>query len=141
MVTRHNPHPPLPLLASQNGSYTSVGGVVAGLREDEPEVIEVRVWNDTVANLTLMALGTSAPEILLAIVEIVGNGFQPGDLGPGTIVGSAAFNLLVITGICMVGVGCETRRVARIKVGWGVTLAGPLLGQPLRRSTLPVVPA
>lgn len=102
--------------SKKNGSYTSVGGVVAGLKEDEPEVIEVRVWNDTVANLTLMALGTSAPEILLAIVEIVGNGFTAGDLGPGTIVGSAAFNLLVISAICVFGVGSETRRVARIKV-------------------------
>ena len=26
----------------------------------------VKVWNDTVANLTLMALGSSAPEILLS---------------------------------------------------------------------------
>ena len=29
-------------------------------------------WNDTVANLTLMALGSSAPEILLSVVEIMG---------------------------------------------------------------------
>lgn len=42
--------------------------------ETQPEVIEVKVWNDTVANLTLMALGSSAPEILLSIIEIVGNG-------------------------------------------------------------------
>lgn len=39
-----------------------------------PEYIEVTVWNDTVANLTLMALGSSAPEILLAIIEIISNG-------------------------------------------------------------------
>lgn len=57
----------------------------------EPEVIEVKVWNETVANLTLMALGSSAPEILLSIIEIVGNGFTAGDLGPGTIVGMLAF--------------------------------------------------
>ncbi|CAG7719256.1 unnamed protein product [Allacma fusca] len=67
-----------------------------------PEVIEVKVWNDTVANLTLMALGTSAPEILLSVIEILGNGFKAGDLGPGTIVGSAAFNLLVISAICVI---------------------------------------
>lgn len=42
--------------------------------ESQPEVIEVKVWNDTVANLTLMALGSSAPEIMLSIIEIVGNG-------------------------------------------------------------------
>lgn len=40
-------------------------------KEDEPEVIEVRIWSDAVANLTLMALGSSAPEILLAIIEVI----------------------------------------------------------------------
>jgi solute carrier family 8 (sodium/calcium exchanger) len=34
-----------------------------------------------------MALGSSSPEILLSVIEIVGNNFQAGDLGPGTIVG------------------------------------------------------
>ena len=48
-----------------------------------------------------MALGSSAPEILLAIIETVGNGFEAGELGPATIVGSAAFNLHVITGVCI----------------------------------------
>ena len=62
---------------------------------------KVRIWNETVSNLTLMALGSSAPEILLAIIEIFGNGFNSGQLGPGTIVGSAAFNLFVIIGICV----------------------------------------
>ncbi|KAK9503028.1 hypothetical protein O3M35_011682 [Rhynocoris fuscipes] len=103
--------------SKKNGGYNAVGGVVAGLREDEPEVVEVRVWNDTVANLTLMALGTSAPEILLSIIEIIGHHFEAGQLGPGTIVGSAAFNLLVITSICMLALdGNETRRIYRFKV-------------------------
>lgn len=35
------------------------------------EVSEVKVWNATVANLTLMALGSSAPEIILSIIEII----------------------------------------------------------------------
>lgn len=39
-----------------------------------PEYMEVLIWNETVANLTLMALGSSAPEILLAIIEIVSSG-------------------------------------------------------------------
>jgi solute carrier family 8 (sodium/calcium exchanger) len=41
----------------------------------ELEVIEIPVWNKTVANLSLMALGSSAPEILLATIEVIGNGF------------------------------------------------------------------
>jgi len=63
--------------------------------------ITTEVWNDTVANLTLMALGSSAPEILLNIVEILKNEFFNGDLGPSTIVGSGAFNLFVIIAVCM----------------------------------------
>jgi solute carrier family 8 (sodium/calcium exchanger) len=46
--------------------------------------VEVRLWNDTVANLTLMALGSSSPEILLSIIEVIGNRFESGELGPGT---------------------------------------------------------
>lgn len=79
--------------------------------------IEVLMWNGTVANLTLMALGSSAPEILLAIIEIVFNFFKAGALGPGTIVGSAAFNLMCITGICVLSVPKgETRKLELIKV-------------------------
>ena len=50
-----------------------------------------------------MALGSSAPEILLSVVETFGAGFKAGDLGPSTIVGSAAFNLFIIIAICMYG--------------------------------------
>lgn len=78
---------------------------------------EVKLWNDTVANLTLMALGSSSPEILLSVIEICGNNFLAGDLGPGTIVGSAAFNLLVITAICIVSIdGGEIRRIKNFSV-------------------------
>ena len=59
------------------------------------EVVKVKVWNPTIANLTLMALGSSAPEILLALIETISTiDKTPGELGPSTIVGSAAFNLL-----------------------------------------------
>merc|ERR1719174_428819 len=60
-----------------------------------------KIWNDTVANLTLMALGSSAPEILLSVIELVGNNFFSGKLGASTIVGSAAFNFFVITAVCI----------------------------------------
>ena len=94
---------------------------IAGDAGDGPEAIEVSVWNGTVANLTLMALGSSAPEILLSIIEIVGNGFEAGELGPGTIVGSAAFNLLVISAVCVVGIPKgDTRRIDMIVV-FGIT--------------------
>lgn len=67
----------------------------------DTQIIVVQVWNETVANLTLMALGSSAPEILLSVIEMFAKNFEAGDLGPGTIVGSAAFNLFVIIGICV----------------------------------------
>ena len=71
------------------------------------EVIEfsVKFWNPTVANLTLMALGSSAPEIMLALIEaILSLDQEPGKLGPSTIVGSAAFNLLAITSVCVMSI-------------------------------------
>lgn len=66
---------------------------------------KVNVWNPTVANLSLMALGSSAPEILLNVIETVQTlGKKPGELGPSTIVGSAAFNFLIISGISIYAV-------------------------------------
>lgn len=86
---------------------------------DDGDLIErkVKVWNATVANLTLMALGSSSPEILLSIIEICGNKFKAGDLGPGTIVGSAAYNLLMITALCVVAIkNGNVRRIKNYKV-------------------------
>ena len=56
-----------------------------------------------VACLTLFALGSSAPEILIACVGVLPD-FKEDALGPGTIVGSATFNLYVIMGLCMLAV-------------------------------------
>ncbi|CAK0849696.1 unnamed protein product [Prorocentrum cordatum] len=75
------------------------------------------VWNPTVANLTLMALGSSAPEILLSIIELINNGMQSGELGPSTIVGSAAFNLHVIIAVCVVSIPAgELRSIKELPV-------------------------
>jgi len=91
--------------------HIAVGG------SDDMDVVEVPVWNGTVANLTLMALGSSAPEILLAIIGIISNNFEAEALGPGTIVGSAAFNLLAISAVCIVGIPSgETRRIKNFVV-------------------------
>merc|ERR1712106_560599 len=74
-------------------------------------------WNETVANLTLMALGSSAPEIMLSVIEIFAKGFEAGDLGPGTIVGSAAFNLFMIIGLCMYVIpDDEVRKIKHLRV-------------------------
>merc|ERR1719440_1015091 len=78
----------------------------------ENRYVTTNVWNETVANLTLMALGSSAPEILLAINDIFKNRFHAGELGPSTIVGSAAFNLFVIIAVCINAIPSgETRQI------------------------------
>jgi len=81
------------------------------------QVVVVKVWNETVANLTLMALGSSAPEIMLSVIEIWAKDFKAGDLGPGTIVGSAAFNLFMIIGLCMYVIpDDEVRKIKHLRV-------------------------
>eukprot|EP00927_Polykrikos_kofoidii_P064982 TRINITY_DN60783_c0_g1_i1.p1 TRINITY_DN60783_c0_g1~~TRINITY_DN60783_c0_g1_i1.p1 ORF type:complete len:1006 (-),score=166.38 TRINITY_DN60783_c0_g1_i1:139-3063(-) len=83
------------------------------VREGAKHKFRKKVWNGTIANLSLMALGSSAPEIILNVVEIMGKNFMAGELGPSTIVGSAAFNLLVITAVCIGALpDDETRKIA-----------------------------
>jgi len=83
----------------------------------ETMTVSVRTWNETVSNLTLMALGSSAPEIMLSVIEVIGHGFEAGELGPGTIVGSAAFNLFVIIGLCVAVIpNGEVRRIKHLRV-------------------------
>ncbi|XP_070771577.1 sodium/calcium exchanger 1b isoform X7 [Enoplosus armatus] len=83
----------------------------------ETTTTTVRIWNETVSNLTLMALGSSAPEILLSVIEVIGHEFSAGALGPSTIVGSAAFNMFVIIGLCVYVVpDGETRKVKHLRV-------------------------
>jgi solute carrier family 8 (sodium/calcium exchanger) len=56
-----------------------------------------------------MALGSSAPEIMLNVLETVMTlGQKPGELGASTIVGSAAFNLLIISAVSIMSVTEET---------------------------------
>jgi len=75
-----------------------------------------RFWNPTVANLSLMALGSSAPEIMLNVVEVVGLDFHVGPLGTSTIVGSAAFNLLVITSCLVSAITDGTKKIEVMQV-------------------------
>ncbi|XP_062850934.1 sodium/calcium exchanger 3 isoform X3 [Trichomycterus rosablanca] len=91
--------------------------IVVKRANGETMTTTVRIWNETVSNLTLMALGSSTPEILLSVIEICGHGFYAGDLGPSTIVGSAAFNMFVIIGLCVSAVpDGEVRKVKHLRV-------------------------
>ncbi|MCK5847399.1 MAG: calcium/sodium antiporter [Bacteroidales bacterium] len=53
--------------------------------------------SDDAAGATLMAAGSSAPELFISIIAVIYGGDNL-DIGVGTIVGSALFNLLVIIG-------------------------------------------
>ena len=99
-------------------AVTAVKKMVKQKVDGETRLYRVSVWNATVANLTLMALGSSAPEILLSMIELVfSNGFKSGELGPSTIVGSAAFNLMVIIAVCVIAIpATETRRIDQMRV-------------------------
>mmetsp|Transcript_60154 Transcript_60154/g.196481 ORF Transcript_60154/g.196481 Transcript_60154/m.196481 type:complete len:753 (-) Transcript_60154:111-2369(-) len=87
----------------------------------------LNVWNETVATLTLMALGSSAPEIFLSIVDIFKNKFKFGQLGPATIVGSASFNLLVIVSVCIATIPSDEVRMIRNVPAFAITAISSLL--------------
>ena len=61
------------------------------------------------AGATFMAIGSSAPELFVSIIALVRPGGHE-DIGIGTIVGSALFNLLVIVGAAAV--------VKNSKIAW-----------------------
>ena len=61
--------------------------------------------SDEVAGASLMAIGSSAPELAIALMALFTGGGRHSDVGIGTIVGSAVFNILVITGVSAVVAG------------------------------------
>ncbi|KAG5567751.1 hypothetical protein RHGRI_003062 [Rhododendron griersonianum] len=67
-------------------------------------VRQEKVWNYTIADITLLAFGTSFPQISLATIDAIRNlgNLYAGGLGPGTLVGSAAFDLFPIHAVCVV---------------------------------------
>lgn len=60
-------------------------------------IAERSKMSDDAAGATLMAAGSSAPELFIAIIALIYGGDNL-EIGVGTIVGSALFNLLVIIG-------------------------------------------
>uniref|UniRef100_A0A1A8FA42 Solute carrier family 24 (Sodium/potassium/calcium exchanger), member 3 n=1 Tax=Nothobranchius korthausae TaxID=1143690 RepID=A0A1A8FA42_9TELE len=53
--------------------------------------------SEDVAGATFMAAGSSAPELFTSVIGVF---ITKGDVGVGTIVGSAVFNILCIIGMC-----------------------------------------
>ncbi|XP_050364658.1 magnesium/proton exchanger [Argentina anserina] len=83
-----------------------------------------KVWNFTIADISLLAFGTSFPQISLATIDAIRNigSLYAGGLGPGTLVGSAAFDLFPIHAVCVVVPKAgELKKIADIGV-WLVEL-------------------
>ncbi|MEM7032435.1 MAG: calcium/sodium antiporter, partial [Chloroflexota bacterium] len=86
--------PPLMLLASGR----------SGRRGEEFFIVSLdqisQKWKlpSNVAGASLMAIGSSAPELAIALLALFQGDSEHSDLGIGTIVGSAVFNILVIAG-------------------------------------------
>uniref|UniRef100_A0A3Q2GA31 Solute carrier family 24 member 4b n=1 Tax=Cyprinodon variegatus TaxID=28743 RepID=A0A3Q2GA31_CYPVA len=57
--------------------------------------------SEDVAGATFMAAGSSAPELFASVIVFITHG----DVGVGTIVGSAVFNILCIIGVCGIFAG------------------------------------
>jgi len=92
--------------------------VLINIPDSDGNMIQVEkiFWNPTIANLTLMALGTSAPEIILSTVDtVIALGEIPSELGPQTIIGSASFNLLVISAISILA-SAEVKKINKLGV-------------------------
>lgn len=67
--------------------------------------------SNDVAGATFMAAATSAPELF---VNVIGTFITEGDIGIGTIVGSAVFNILAVAACCGIGAGM----VSKYQCGW-----------------------
>lgn len=58
-----------------------------------------------ICGATFMAGATSSPELF---VNVIGTFITEGDIGIGTIVGSAVFNILAVAACCGIGAGMVT---------------------------------
>ncbi|CAD5117580.1 DgyrCDS6338 [Dimorphilus gyrociliatus] len=61
------------------------------------KICEKLKLSEDVAGATFMAAGSSAPELFTSVIGVF---IAHGDVGIGTIVGSAVFNILFIIGLC-----------------------------------------
>ncbi|XP_037036753.1 sodium/potassium/calcium exchanger 3 isoform X2 [Bradysia coprophila] len=80
--------------------------------------------SNDVAGATFMAAATSAPELF---VNVIGTFITEGDIGIGTIVGSAVFNILAVAACCGIGAGMvvplDWWPLTRDCLAYGITVA------------------
>ena len=68
------------------------------------KICEVLRLSDDVAGATFMAAGSSAPELASSAMSLI-NPNAGSEIGVGTIVGSAIFNILIIVGATVIATG------------------------------------
>lgn len=72
--------------------------------------VSFKIWNPAIANLTLVALASSAPEMMLIIIETIQNLVKNEkidhpdveNLGLSLIIGSSAVKTMLNTALCIV---------------------------------------
>jgi len=95
----------------------------------EPSIsrtVDLFQMQEDVAGATLMAIGTSLPELLSGLVGV----FVPGagDTGLGTVLGSLVFNMLMITGLCIIVVPEDVLCLSRVATIRDVTCQVVVIG-------------
>lgn len=94
----------------------------------EPSLVAISAaleLTEDVAGATFMASGSSAPELFTSFMGVF---VAKSDVGVGTIVGSAVFNMLVIVGLCGIYVAHANRgkdpseKLINIQCNWYVVL-------------------
>ena len=86
--------------------------------------VKLKLSSDA-AGATLLAMGSSAPEFFTSLIAVLGlAGGDHGDIGAGTIVGSAIFNVLVIVGAAAMfkAVKLQWQPVIRDQVFYVITI-------------------
>ncbi|KAF4531116.1 hypothetical protein B566_EDAN011141 [Ephemera danica] len=88
------------------------------------KICQALEMSNDVAGATFMAAATSAPELF---VNVIGTFITEGDIGVGTIVGSAVFNILAVAACCGIGAGMvvplDWWPLTRDCLAYGVTVA------------------
>jgi len=84
--------------------------------EGKSMTVAVPLWNSRIVYLTLMAIGGALPEIFLCFMSTFSEGGRvPTEIGPMAVVGSASFNLLIVSGLSIAAV-TEVKRILNMNV-------------------------
>lgn len=117
---RREEEPPCPRLNRSLAWLGLVGGLVAlwvgsrWLVAGALAVAQQWEWSPYVVGLTLIALGTSLPEIATSIVASLRD---EGELALGNAVGSNIFNILAVLGGTAILFGMDSQHVSMVDIG------------------------